>query len=410
MTFLKLGFRSLFRQKRRTLISLVVITFGIGCLLLTMGHSFFIDWGLRESTIHSETGHLQLFHRDGLDRDETKILEFGLEDYERLRAVVKRMTDVSLVLARIDFMGLLSNGEKSVVCIGQGVEPDLEKRLRSLFRMSAAAFDFFLSARNDFEVIVLGKKLAESLSVRVGDYLTLMTTTSSGALNAVDLKVLGTFQGPSAEYEEHAALIPLRTAQALLDTKKVKNLIVTLDDTDKTDLCFDKISDLARKNGYPVILKKWHERAAYYKQVKQFYNQITGFLAIVLFIIVFFSTSNTIVMSVTERTREIGTMLSLGTSRWQTLKIFFSEGIFLGLIGGVFSMLFAYALSLLINRFNIVLPPPPGLSDGYPLMVRNDWNFYGEVFLSTVAVAALSALIPALRATRMKIVDALGHI
>jgi putative ABC transport system permease protein len=410
MTFLKLGFRSLFRQKRRTLISLVVITFGIGCLLLTMGHSFFIDWGLRESTIHSETGHLQLFHRDGLDRDETKILEFGLEDYERLRAVVKRMTDVSLVLARIDFMGLLSNGEKSVVCIGQGVEPDLEKRLRSLFRMSAAAFDFFLSARNDFEVIVLGKKLAESLSVRVGDYLTLMTTTSSGALNAVDLKVLGTFQGPSAEYEEHAALIPLRTAQALLDTKKVKNLIVTLDATAKTDLCFDKISDLARKNGYPVILKKWHERAAYYKQVKQFYNQITGFLAIVLFIIVFFSTSNTIVMSVTERTREIGTMLSLGTSRWQTLKIFFSEGIFLGLIGGVFSMLFAYALSLLINRFNIVLPPPPGLSDGYPLMVRNDWNFYGEVFLSTVAVAALSALIPALRATRMKIVDALGHI
>jgi putative ABC transport system permease protein len=410
MTFLKLGFRSLFRQKRRTLISLVVITFGIGCLLLTMGHSKFIDWGLRESTIHSETGHLQLFHSDFFDRDETNILEFGLEDYERLRAEVNRMTDVSLVLARIDLMGLLSNGEKSVVCIGQGIEPDLEKRLRSLFRMSGAAFDFFLSHRNDHEVVVLGKKLADSLDAEVGDYLTLMTTTAAGALNAMDLEVIGTFQGPSAEYEERAVLIPLRTAQALLDTQKVRNLIVTLDDTDKTDLYFEKINDLVRKKGYPVILKKWPERAAYYKQVKQFYNQITGFLSIVLFVIVFFSTSNTVVMSVTERTREIGTMLSLGTSRWQTLKVFFSEGIFIGLAGGAFSLLFAYALSLLINHFNIVLPPPPGLSEGYPLMVRNEGRFFGEVFLATVAVTALSTLAPALKATRMKIVDALGHI
>jgi putative ABC transport system permease protein len=113
---------------------------------------------------------------------------------------------------------------------------------------------------------------------------------------------------------------------------------------------------------------------------------------------------------VTERTTEIGTMLSLGTSRWQTLKAFFSEGIFIGFIGGAFSMLFAYTLSLAINHFNIYLPPPPGLSEGYPLMVRNEWRFYGEVFLATVAVAALSTLAPALKATRMKIVDALGHI
>lgn len=410
MSFLKLGFRSLFRQKRRTLISLVVITFGIGCLLLTIGHSIFIDWGLRESTIHSETGHLQLFHSGFFDRDEINILEFGLEDFERLRADINRMTDVSLVLARVDLMGLLSNGEKSVVCIGQGMEPDLEKRLRSLFRMSGSAFDSFLSDRNDLEVIVLGKKLADSLSAKEGDFVTLMTTTTAGALNAMDLKVVGTFRGPSAEYEERAALIPLRTAQALLDTQKVKNLLVTLDDTEKTDLYFEIINDHVRKKGYPVILKKWHERAAYYKQVKQFYDQITGFLSVVLFIIVFFSTSNTIVMSVTERTREIGTMLSLGTSRWQTLKAFFSEGLFIGLIGGAFSLLFAFALSLLINHFNIVLPPPPGLSEGYPLMIRNEWRFYGEVFLATVAVAALSALAPALKATRMKIVDALGHI
>lgn len=410
MTFVKIGFRNLFRQKRRTAISLTVITFGIGCLLLTLGHSFYIDWGLMEMTIHSETGHLQVFHQDYFDKDEETALQFGLENYEKIRDDLIRLPDVSVVLGRIDLMGLLSNGDKSVACIGQGIEPDLEKRLRGLFRMSAETYDVFLTQKDEDEVIALGHKLAESLNVREGDYLTLMTTTAAGALNALDLKVIGTFGGMSPEYEERAILLPLKTAQMLLDTKKVKNLLVTLDDTRKTDIYYTRVSQLLQQQGYPVIVKKWHERAAYYKQVKQFYNQLTGFLSVVLFIIVFFSTSNTIVMSIIERTREIGTLLSVGTSRWQTLKMFSLEGLFIGLIGGLLSLLFAYSMSLLINGANIVLPPPPGLTDGYPLLIRNGWDFYGKIFFVTAAVTCLSSLFPALRATRLKIVDALGHI
>jgi putative ABC transport system permease protein len=410
MTFIKMGFRSLFRQKRRTIIALVVITIGIGFLLLTIGHARYIDWGLRESTIHSETGHLQVFQSAYFDRAEKAVLEHGLENYEQLRNDLDRMADVSLVLARIDLMGLLSNGEKSVACLGQGVEPAKEKRLRGLFRMSSSSFDAFIVHEGEAEIIVLGKKLAESLNAKEGDYLTLMTTTASGALNALDLKMVGTFRASSPDYEERAVILPLRTAQALLDTKKVKNLIVTLTDTGKTDLAYEKISELSRQKGYPIVLKKWHERAVYYKQVKQFYNQITGFLSMVLFIIVFFSTSNTIVMSVIERTREVGTMLSLGASRRQTLIMFFFEGTFIGFIGGILSAVFAYAASLLINSFQISLPAPPGLSDAYPLMIRNDGRFYALIFLATIGIASISALMPAWRATRLKIVDALGHI
>ena len=130
MTFIKLGFRSLFRQKRRTLITLTVITFGIGCLLLTVGHSQFIDWGLRESTIHSETGHLQIYNRDYFSKEEDTILEYGLDDVEAVRQDLNRLMDVSLVLARIDLMGLISNGDKSVACLGEAVEPEQEKRMR----------------------------------------------------------------------------------------------------------------------------------------------------------------------------------------------------------------------------------------------------------------------------------------
>lgn len=410
MSFLKLGFLNLFRQKRRTTISLLVITIGIGCLLLTIGHSNYIEWGLRESTIHSETGHLQVFNSRFFEQDEDTILEYGLGDFENIRKDLYRFPEVCLVLARIDLMGLISNGEKSVACIGQGVEPVLEKQMRTMFGNSGAQFDPLTLKTQDKDQILLGNGLAKSLNAKIGDYITLMTTTAEGALNALDLKVAGTFSGYSPEYDARAMIIPLETASMLLDTKKVKNLAVVLDKTDNTDLVYHNIMHHFKEKNYPIALKKWHEQAAYYNKVKQFYHQITGFLSLVLFLIVFFSTSNTIVMTIVERTTEIGTLLSMGTSRWQALKTFFYEGLCIGMIGGILSIIFAYGLSVLINSFNITLPPPPGLTDGYPLMIRSEWTFYAQIIGATVLITSISSLFPALRATRMKIIDALGHI
>jgi len=392
------------------MITLIVITFGIGCLLLTRGHSVFITWGLQESTIHSETGHLQLFHPEYFDKEEDMILQYGLEDYEKKRNDLMHLMDVELVLARIDLMGLISNGDKSVACIGQGVEPRNEKKLRTLFGNTGAMYDSLIACDNEADIVILGNGLAKSMNARIGDWLTLLSTTADGALNAVDVKVVDTFDGGMTEYDQRAIVVPLQTAQMLLNTRKVNKLLVTLDDTEKTDRLYSEISQLARANGYRIAIRKWHEQAAYYNQVRQFYQQVTGFISLILFIIVFFSTSNTVVMSIVERTPEIGTLLSMGTSRWQPLKMFFFEGVLIGIFGGLLSAVFAFGISLLINRFDILLPPPPGMTDGYPLMIRNVVDFYFKIFLVTVIVAAFSSLLPAFRVTRMKIVDALGHI
>jgi putative ABC transport system permease protein len=282
--------------------------------------------------------------------------------------------------------------------------------MRSLFRMIETSFDSLILHADEEDIVVLGSGLAKSLNAQTGDWLTLMTTTAHGALNAVDLKVVGTMSGYSPEYDARAILLPLRTAQYLLDTEKVHKILVVIDETEKTDQLYGQIHALAEQKGYPVTLKKWHEQAVYYNKVKQFYRQMIGFISVVLFLIVFFSTSNTVVMTIVERTREIGTLLSIGTSRWQTIKTFFFEGMFIGIFGGIFSMVFAFSFSLLINHLNIQLPPPPGLTDGYPLMIRSTPDVYASIFLVTVFIAAVSSIVPAFRVTRMKIVDALGHI
>ncbi|MCK5148500.1 ABC transporter permease [bacterium] len=409
MTFMTLGYRSLFRQKRRTVMTLVVITFGIGSLLLTMGHTAYIDWGLRENTIHSETGHLQLFHQDYFDKEEETILQYGLEDCSDLKSGLEQYLEVQLVQARINFMGLISNGEKSVAFVGQAVEPEKERKLRNLFGNSGAAFDSLIACGGE-DAVVLGQALARSLNVQIGDWVTLMTSTTDGALNAVDLRVVDTFTGVSTEYEKRAITIDLQTAQQLLVTDKVNKIIVTLDKTANTDRLYDEISQWAKDNSHTVTMKKWHEQAAYYKKVRSFFQTITGFLSLILLIIVFFASANTIVMSIVERTREIGTLLSLGTSRFQTLKMFIFEGLFLGIIGGFMAMAFAYLAAMLINNSGLMMPPPPGNTQGYQLMVRNEMPIYIIVFFATVLTSVFSSLLPAFRVTRMKIVDALGHI
>jgi len=409
MTFMVLGFRSLFRQRRRTLMTLLVITFGIGSLLLTLGHTAYIDWGLRESTIHSETGHLQLFHADYFDREEETILELGVKDAAALEAGLNQFLEVQLVQARISLMGLISNGEKSVAFVGEAVEPAKERKLRNLFGNSGHGFDSLMVA-DAADKIVLGRALARSLDVGVGDWVTLMTSTTDGALNAVDLRVADTFSATAIEYEKRAVRLTIETAQTLLLTDRVKHLVVTLDKTEHTDRLCREIEAWAKENGHALSLRKWHEQAAYYHQVLEFFQQITGFLSAILFIIVFFATANTIVMSIVERTQEIGTLLSVGTTRFQTLKMFVFEGLFLGLIGGLLAVGFAALAGTLINRAGLMMPPPPGASEGYQLMVRSEASTFVTVFSATVITTIASSLTPAFRVTRMKIVDALGHI
>jgi putative ABC transport system permease protein len=166
------------------------------------------------------------------------------------------------------------------------------------------------SKGDDFQIIALGNGLAKSLNAKPGKYLTLMATTTNGALNALDLIFVGVFSGLFPEYDERAIVFTLRAAQILLNTSKVKKLLFALDQTMKTDLYFQKISKVAEEKSYPVTIKKWKEQAFYFKRVKGFYNQMIGFLSLVLFIIVFFSTANTIFMSIVERTTEIGTLSS----------------------------------------------------------------------------------------------------
>jgi putative ABC transport system permease protein len=407
INFIKLAFKNVFRNRRRTIITGLILVFGATALVLAGGFIAFSFRGLRESTIHGQLGHIQIFNKEYFQRDEEKPLELGLENIQELKQKILTQRNVRFTMARIEFMGLISNGDKSVAFIGRGVEPDKELKLAD-FAIDVDQGKFLgetLENKMETEVI-LAKGLAKSMRAKIGDYLTLMTTTSKGALNAMDIKVAGIYSTGIPEYDERALMINLQSAQQLLCSSKVTKLVVVLDETEQTDV----VSAGIKKISPDIQVKPWSELATYYNAVVRLYNAIFGFLGFIIFVIVILSSSNTMMMSIFERTKEIGTQLAVGTSRARLVINFLYEGLIIGVLGGLIGLLTAFILGTIINYADVVMPAPPGSTRGYPLLIDNVFVIYLGVFILITMTTVVSTIIPALKASRLKIVDALGHI
>jgi len=397
----KLALRNIFRNRRRSAITLAVIVFGAIGLILFGGYKAVTFRGLRESTIRGRLGHLQIFGA-GHEKGSQKPLERALEDVATLRRQVENDPRVEKTAAQITLMGLISNGDKSETFVATAVEPDKDRGMSGQRVVGGT-----LLPDNESDAVVLGKGLAESLNAKPGDYLTLMTPTVTGSLNAIDVRVAGIFQTGVKELDERAVKMPISGAQQLLQTTKVEKLLVFLRDTETTSAVR---ADLTKSLGKAVEMKSWSELASFYHQVVLLYNGIFGFLGLIVFAVVVFSVANTIVMSIFERTREIGTLMAIGISRGRVWRMFFLEGLMTGILGGVLGLAAGALLAFLINSGNVMLPPPPGYTVGYKLTILLQTPVLMTAFLISVVTATLSSILPALKASRLKIVDALCHI
>jgi len=398
---IKLALRNILRNGRRSAITLTVIVFGAVGLILFGGYKARTFYALRESTINGRIGHMQIFKEGYAKSQSQKPLDRALDDAAAIRKEIERDPRVKMTAAQITLMGLISNGEKSETFIATAVEPPKERAMNS---QRITAGKELLDSEAD--AVLIGKGLAESMHVKPGDYLTLMTTTTAGSLNAMDVRVAGIFMTGVKEFDERAVKMPIAGAQQLLQTTKIEKLLVFLKNTDDTAAAHQLIA--SRVKG--IEIKEWSELAPFYHQVVALYNGIFGFLGIVVFAIVVFSVANTILMSVFERTREIGTLMAMGTTRRRLRAMFVAEGVGIGVIGGLLGLAIGAALAMLINRGHVMLPPPPGYTVGYRLQIMMQPPVLITAFLVSFVTATISSIVPAMKASRMKIVDALGHI
>ena len=388
--------------------TLVMVGGGVAGLLLSGGFFAFMMDGLREHTIQEGLGHLQIFSAEHFKRDETRVLDTGIDHWQQVAATVSSAKHVKGVAPRIDFYGMLSNGSKSSVFMGSAVEPIAEQSLGFRPRIDSGR-DLDGKPNGEVEALI-GSGLARSMSVKVGDGLTLLAVTSDGALNGVDVQIVGIVKTGYAEMDERYLRVSLASAQRLLQSDRVTNLVVGLDSTSNTDGVAAALAPRLSGSKQEMVLKKWIDLAGYYKQVRTMFSGIFLFLGIIVFFMVLMSSINTLLMAMFERTREIGTMLAMGTPRLWIVALFMVEATLTGVLGAVTGVVGGNVLGFLLNKSGVHVPPPPGLTVDIPFRVLHLPSLMIGSSVIVIVSLALASILPAFRASRLQIAEALTHV
>ncbi len=430
--FLLLAFRNVFRNRRRTVMTLLMVGGGVAGLLLVGGFFAFMFRGLRESTIRAGLGHIQIFNAEHFRRDEVHVLDTGISNWRQVASATQSVEHVRGVAPRIEFYGMLSNGVKSSVFMGSAVDPDTEHRMGFDPRIMSGR-QLSDNANGDVEALV-GTGVARSMSVKVGDGLTILAVTADGALNGIDVQIVWIVSTGFKDLDDRYLRIPLPSAQRLLQSDRVTNLVVGLDKTENTDAVAAEIAprlqgvnagisaeaphfqraaeNLSGPNSQAqeLTFKKWIELAAYYKQVRTLFSGIFLFLGIIVFFMVLMASVNTLLMAMFERTREIGTMLAMGTPRRWIVALFMVEATLTGILGAAVGVAGGNALGAALNAANLHLPAPPGTSFDMLFNVLHVPSLMVGSSLMVIVSLALASILPAIRASRLQIAEALAHV
>jgi len=402
-----LALRNLARQRRRSALMGTVVAFGFAAFALAGGFIAQTFEALKEGSIQ-RVGHLQVVDRRAAGKSEESTLEFGLKDGDKARSIAARDPAVAAVLPRIDFVGLASNGVKSSPFLGVGVDPDPEARATAAGELVTAGR--YLSGDGGDD-IVLGTGLAAGLSVGLGDRLTLMASTPDGSLNAVDAVVVGLVDVHIKELNDRYLAGGVSLVSRLLQSSGVvSRLVIFLKSEADEDAAAARLSAALNEAGFPAEILRWRTLATFYGQVRMLYIGIFGFVGTVLVVIVILSAAIVMTMAVTERTREIGTLRALGTRPSGIRNLFLAEGVLLALAGCLVGAAFALAVRAVLNASGIVLPPAPGATRGFAIVVKFYPLAYAVGFASMLVTMTVASFFPARRAARMPIVDALAHV
>lgn len=462
MNTLALAWRNLLRNRRRSLMTLVAMVLGLVAVLLFGGYIRDITYALQSDFVRL-SGHLQIQHRDYFRFGSGNPTAYGVRDYERVVAIVERDPVLAPMLAvvtpTLQFGGVAGNFaaglSRTVYVQGAVVEEQNLMRawnaygLRILSQrlpLSGTAPDTAVIGTGVARVLQLcraldvadcestpaesnvqGAALPDDIAALSqpgpatarppgGPRIEILATNARGAPNVAAVEVLrAEFQGIK-ELDDVYVGLHLSQAQRLIfgsAPPQVTAIALQLHQTAQMPVARERLEELLRTElrDEPLGIVDYETLNPFYGQTLGMFVAIFGFISVLIGAIVLFTVSNTMSMAVVERTTEIGTLRAIGLRQGGIRAMFVTEGILLGCFGAVLGTLAALLLAWFINQLGLTWIPP-GRVEPVPLAVSvaGEYGLIVPSGIGLVIVAALSAMLPAARASRMNIVDALRHV
>ncbi|GAA0540793.1 putative ABC transport system permease protein [Rhizomicrobium palustre] len=468
MMLFKIALRNILRNGRRSLMTASAIAVGAVALTLFGEYNDFVFLGLETQTV-MQTGHLAVYKQGYFDFGSGNPAGYSISRYEKVMETIK--TDpvlkpmLRVVTPTVNLFGIAGNFSinASKTFFGTGFVPADRERMRHWdpYHLITADYHFPPLGISDADINrgvigvgmarVLGlcgplkvkncpaqpvEKPKEAASVPASSVdfaelaardvpaaeksgttdmprLDLLSATASGAPNVVSFYVTGAQNQGVKELDDMFVGMNLKLAQELLYGRgehKAVSLILQLNRTQDMSAVKARLAQIFAEQKLDLEVHDFTETAAGYTQIKSFLTVLFVFLAVIMGVIVIFTVINTMSMSVMERTQEIGTARAMGVRRSGIRVQFLIEGLLLGAFGATAGLILGSALAVWFNHANIMYTPPGRAQAVAIRLLVNDFPLLVRIWISLVIIATIGSLVPANRASRMKVVDALRHV
>tara|TARA_R110002096_G_scaffold147671_26_gene307883 strand:+ start:4597 stop:5850 length:1254 start_codon:yes stop_codon:yes gene_type:complete len=415
-SWIKLAFRNLARNKRRSVVTILAATLGFAAVNLFGGFTTYMFVNLRDAFIYAGgNGHLQVckkgYHQHGATDPANYLL--SAETYQKLRKLAEEDDRIILAAGKLDVSGQIDSGNASNIFIGRAVTPSEHEEFFKHSKTLKRGFSFLAKGEKitDDNPYAIGVAFGveETLGLNLEDEVVLMARTLDGQLNVVDAAVKHVFGNASANLADKLIFMPLQLAQELYQTDGVGTVGILLNHQGDLDSVREKIEAVLADAPEELEITPWDQQSEMYKLTRKMFNMIFGIVFIILIVIVTMSVMNTMGMAILERTTEIGTLRALGLKQVGVIFLFGIEGALLGVLGSITGMIATIAVWLLV-KIQQPMWTPPTIAREVPLEIRLEPSYLliTTVFLVVLTLAA--AIIPARKASKTGIVEALGHV
>ena len=407
LIFAQMALRSVFRNPRRSVITASATAFGLAAYLFLYA---FAD-GFFEQMIQNSTqqlsGHVQVMAKS---HDVDLSPDLRIADSWALQRQLQERPEVEAAAPRVLLRAMVANPGKSLPVELVGIAPEQERAVTKL----AGYMEQGTYVRPGGNGIVIGRKLAEELDARLGDKLVITVQQTGGDLASSAQAIRGIYRTGSDLFDSEYAFIDIEAARRLggLQGDEASRIALRLSDRAGSAALARTLNQSLSQDG--LVAQDWEALLPVVVQMVEM-SQVDFYLILaVVFVVVAIGVMNTMVMSVMERTPELGVMLALGTRGGQLLLTILFEAFFLAILGMVAGTVVGGLLVVWLGNAGIdlssisgALEAIPGITDRiYPVLIFDHvWLASLLLFLCSVLVA----LYPAWRASRLDPVEAIRH-
>jgi ABC-type lipoprotein release transport system permease subunit len=411
---LRMAWRNVWRNWRRTVIAVVAIALGLTLILVFDGMLGGMDQALYGKTVRLQGGHVQI-HAPGYLEKANRMPLLPLLEPGVLAQAAQAQPEVIAVAQRIKTGGMVSSREATMPVAITGIQPEQETSAVSMVAENVTQGRYLQG--DDEDALLIGDALAKRLEVNVGDRVTIVGRATHEQMRRRTMTIVGIYDLGIKEIEEAQVYVSLLEAQTLFDLRdQATEIGIYLQELGQEPAVVERLQPSLP--GFEV--HAWDTLDPTTKELMAIEDQVMGGFGLVIMLVAGIGILNLMLMAVFERTREIGIMGAMGLKQWETMVLFLMEGTLIGLLGALIGILFGGAISGYFGRVGLDFMALYGsdFGDISAIMGMMGDRIYFQIgidvllerALTVAIIAALASLYPAWQASRREPADALHYV